>query len=86
MGNEKSVPISPLSLATAAAVRVIMARRGLRQTDLVKLAGRSQAHWSKRLNGLVGFAVADVETLAAGFGLTTHQMMDLVLEELDRLE
>ena len=82
MGNEKSLPVSPLSRAAALAVRVELARRGLRQSDLTRLAGRSDAHWSKRLNLKIGFSLDDIDGLAGAFGLSPDAFMAKVLAEL----
>ena len=70
MGQQSSVAPSPLSTGLATAVRVLLARRGLQQKDLTRVAGRSGAYWSKRLNGQLGFTLLDVERLA-DLGLLT---------------
>lgn len=76
------MPVSPLSRATVLAARVEMARRNLRQVQLSRETGRSEAHWSKRLNGKIGFSLDDVEELAGAFGLSVEEFMARVVAEL----
>lgn len=82
MGQKESVAPSPLSAGLATAVRILLLRRGLQQKDLARLAGRSDAYWSKRLNGQLGFTVIDVEKLADGFGMGPEQLMAAAVAEI----
>jgi transcriptional regulator with XRE-family HTH domain len=50
--------------ATAAEVRAALARCRITQTTLARESGRSQAYWSKRLNGLQPMTVADLATVS----------------------
>ena len=79
MGQQSSVAPSPLSTGLATAVRVLLARRGLQQKDLTRVAGRSGAYWSKRLNGQLGFTLLDVERLADGFGVGPEELMHVLI-------
>lgn len=84
MGQKPSTASSPLTVGMAIAVEMHLVRRKLRRKDLVKLAGRSEPYWSKRLNGQQGFTLADVENLAKGFGLEAPELMADAVREMPR--
>ena len=86
MGQQSSVAPSPLSTGLATAVRVLLARRGLQQKDLTRVAGRSGAYWSKRLHGQLGVTLLDVERLAAGFGVGPEELMAAAVAEMPTSE
>lgn len=85
MGTKSVADASPLSEGLAVTVKVHMARRDMTRKRLVELAGRSEPYWSKRLSGTSGFNLADVEGLAAAFGLAPDQLVREALLEAERL-
>lgn len=68
---------TPQAEAVAAEVRAALARRQITQTSLAQTTGRSQAYWSRRLNGRAALSMDDLSVIATVAGVS---IADLVTE------
>ncbi|MGH1563092.1 helix-turn-helix domain-containing protein [Mumia sp. DW29H23] len=75
--------ISP-KVATAKAVTVELARRGLSQSWLANQISMSENTLSARMTGRKAFDVAELDLIATAFGLSIFEFMRIAEDEATR--
>lgn len=51
-------------------IRVLMLRKGMKQSEIVKAAGLKLTYFSSRINGHRGWTLNDLDRIAAALGLS----------------
>jgi transcriptional regulator with XRE-family HTH domain len=75
IGHILALVSTPNPESVAGEVRAALARRQITQTSLAEATGRSQAYWSKRLNGSVPLDVADLAAVADLTGVPVESLV-----------
>lgn len=81
--RDERTPLGPTALRIAAAVRGLMAERGLTQHDMRRVVAdhrgpRSQSYVSERVSGVSAWDTRELELIAERFGFT--DTFDLLAE------
>jgi len=66
---------TPFPDQVAGNVRAALARSQVTQRTLAERTGRSQAYWSRRLNGETDLDVGDLEAVAGLVGVSTASLL-----------
>ena len=56
-------------------IRALMARRGVRQPQIMALLGLSQPAVSRRLNGQLAWDIDELETIGIAFGVSVAKLV-----------
>lgn len=75
--NEKPDAARPFAAAISAAVRGVVASRGVSGSQLGRDLNRAQSYVSVRLNGHKSWTVEEVDQIAALLDIDVHDIYDL---------
>jgi len=65
----------PMRQVVTENIRALMARRGVRQPQIMALLGLSQPAVSRRLNGQLAWDIDELETIGIAFGVSVAELV-----------
>lgn len=78
MATEKEVPeLGPFAAAIAAAVRGVVAGKGVSGSELARHLNRAQSYASVRLNGRKSWTMEEVDQIAAYLDIEVDDIFDM---------